>query len=365
MIACQLVLFLLKLGTNWSYCLIYKGVRRFDYLDQRKAHIDLIKREDFLVTLHPKSLNNPISPYPQQSDSPDETKNRFSWTYSEDFTVKTQLQNYPQGNLSLQYLSTFPPINLESSYFGTVDCLRNASFFINDILITENRITVNWNLTFFPSTIQSVLVIINLLRPHCHREFFDLLPYERIISEFSWQRLFQFFKDLLIFNKAKIPIAKILGKTEMMYVEKEILPDKNNLTNSIKKIYTFNSMTETVQLIENINNQITQNRRIVLDLLEYLNARRIANLEDLNEYNSLILQRVRFFYISNMNMMSVDGLNRPNQLQTNQIINASNIVLALFTSIILLVGAAFALTLLSNMFAPDSNYYIENRDYLG
>lgn len=66
-----------------------------------------------------------------------------------------------------------------------------------------------------------------------------------------------------------------------------------------------------------------------------------------------------------MNMMSVDGLNQPNQLQTNQIINASNIVLALFTSIILLVGAAFALTLLSNMFAPDSNYYIENRDYLG
>lgn len=116
-----------------------------------------------------------------------------------------------------------------------------------------------------------------------------------MISEFSWQRLFQFFKDLLIFNKAKIPIAKILGKTEMMYVEKEILPDKNNPTNSIKKIYTFNSMTETIQLIENINNQITQNRRIVLDLLEYLNARRIPNLEDLNEYNSLILQRVRFF----------------------------------------------------------------------
>eukprot|EP01040_Poterioochromonas_malhamensis_P006817 gene6817-7348_t len=186
-----------------------------------------------------------------------------------------------------------------------------------------------------------------------------------MISEFSWQRLFQFFKDLLIFNKAKIPIAKILGKTEIMYDEKEVLPDKNNPTNSIEKIYTFSSMTETIQLIENINNQITQNRRIVLDLLEYLNARRIPNLEDFNDYNSLILQRVRFFYIPNMNMMSVDGLNQPNQLQTNQILNASNIVLALFTSIILLVGAAFALTLLSNMFAPDSNYYLENRDYLG
>ena len=97
--------------------------------------------------------------------------------------------------------------------------LPEATSNINRVtMVGQNFVNVDWNVTFVPDSLGSLVWFCRRL-PGVQTTFFDVLNRERVVSKFSWIALRSFFERILYTGVALLPHAVIVGRTELAFRE--------------------------------------------------------------------------------------------------------------------------------------------------
>jgi hypothetical protein len=193
--------------------------------------------------------------------------------------------------------------------------LPEATSNINKVtMVGQNFVNVDWNVTFVPDSLGSLLWFCRRL-PGVQITFFDVLNKERIVSKFSWVALRSFFERILYTGVALLPHAVIVGRTELTFrelSENDRLQDDSSeggleILSSASKRWQLVSSKEKINLVRSIDSGTMKNRKLAIDLLQFLDARRPVTV-GLQEWNDVLVGRISTKGIPGMGQFDIDGL---------------------------------------------------------
>lgn len=193
--------------------------------------------------------------------------------------------------------------------------LPEATSNINRVaMVGQNFVNVDWNVTFVPDSLGSLVWFCRRL-PGVQITFFNVLSKEQIASKFSWIALRSFFERILYTGVALLPHAVIVGRTELTFKELDEsdrflddLSDKDLEKNSpARKRWLLVSSKEKINLVRSIDSGILKNRKLAIDLLQFLDARKPLTV-GLQEWNDVLVGRISTKGIPGMGQFDIDGL---------------------------------------------------------
>jgi hypothetical protein len=182
-------------------------------------------------------------------------------------------------------------------------------------MVRQNVIQVQWNVSFVPDSLIS-LVWFSRRIPFTKTVFFNVLNKEKIRSLFSWAAFGKFLERILCTGIILLPHAVIVGSTELSFKELDCVTDSSEklLSSEVKdnlikkqKTWVLFSSKESINLVRSIDSGILKNRKLAADLLQFLDARKPANL-DLSDWNDILLDRINTRSVPGMGQFDIDGL---------------------------------------------------------
>jgi hypothetical protein len=181
--------------------------------------------------------------------------------------------------------------------------LLEAVSSVNRVAMTsQNIISVQWNVSFIPDSLQS-LVWFSRRIPRTKLLFFNVLDKEKVRSVFSWKAFRIFLERILYTGVILLPHAVILGTTELAF--RESVPDIDR-PNTQKK-WILVSSKEKINLVRSIDAGLLKNRKLATDLLQFLDSRKPSTVS-LSDWNDVLVDRVPTRTVPGMGQFDIDGL---------------------------------------------------------
>ena len=221
---------------------------------------------------------------------------------------------------------------------STLPGLANAKFSVNRISQLEaNCVLVHWNVTFVSESTEAIALFFQTI-PGVRLRFFDLLHKLSFRSSFSWLSLFKTFQRLIETGELILPHAVILGSSELRF----------SSTNE-EAVYLV-SQVDSLSLIRQYDQGILKNRKIFLDLLEFVDRSRPPFI-DLDSWDDIVRARIIASTIPGIGQFDIDGLEGS---QDENIKNVSNTFLKLAIPLILASFLFSTLILNGLLFGEDA-----------
>jgi hypothetical protein len=195
---------------------------------------------------------------------------------------------------------------------------------------------VYFSMSFIPDSILPLWLLGRILP--VRTEFYDILDRESFVSHFSWRALRQFFSTLLFDGVCRLPHAVIKGSTNLEFVS-------SGSTNSPVPCFTLKSSTESLDLVKSFDPGQLKNRRIVGDLLQFLDARRPLNI-GINAWGDRLDSRLPVAIIPGMGQFDIDGITPENR---QGLLNGSNKILGYLTGALFVFSAMFGTVVMENV----------------
>lgn len=211
--------------------------------------------------------------------------------------------------------------------------LSEASTFVARVaMVRQNVVNIQWNVTYVPDALISLVWIARLI-PGAKLSFFNVLDKERVRSSFSWVSFRLFLERILYKGVVLLPHAVILGSTELSFRE-EIGsggPDTSTASSGSdsiaegtlinrgglsslppkvqpnQRIWTLTSSKEKINLVRSIDGGLLKNRKLATDLLQFLDARKPATVS-LADWNDVLVDRINTRSVPGMGQFDIDGL---------------------------------------------------------
>jgi hypothetical protein len=202
--------------------------------------------------------------------------------------------------------------------------LSESTTSINNVAtIRQNVVSVQWNVTFVPDAVMSI-VWLSRRFPGTTIRFFNVLDKERFISSFSWASVRAFLERILYTGVVLLPHAVIVGKTELSFRETNIdipspgtmivLDDESELPTPIGAVtdrrparWILTDSKEKINLVRSVDAGLLKNRKLATDLLQFLDSRKPSTVA-LSDWNDLLVDRIRTRSIPGMGQFDIDGL---------------------------------------------------------
>ena len=202
--------------------------------------------------------------------------------------------------------------------------LSEATTSINNVAtIRQNVVSVQWNVTFVPDVVMSIVWLSRRL-PGTKIQFFNILDKERFVSSFSWASVRTFLERILYTGVVLLPHAVIVGKTELSFREttgdipspgtiivSDNAPELNlpitAVTNRPPPRWMLTSSKEKINLVRSVDAGLLKNRKLATDLLQFLDSRKPSTVA-LSDWNDLLVDRIKTSSIPGMGQFDIDGL---------------------------------------------------------
>jgi hypothetical protein len=175
--------------------------------------------------------------------------------------------------------------------------LRDATFAVASVArVASNEILVQWSCEFVPAKLVW-LYDLGLNWPLGTLEItkYDILDRAGETSTFSWKVLAQVFKRAIVEKKMRIPVAKIEGTSALT------LDDDGKLKRHV----------ESLALIGMVNAGRVRNKRVMRDVLEYLDIRKPPGMS-LEDWDIQVESKVDIYSVPGMRQLDVDGMEDQN-----------------------------------------------------
>jgi hypothetical protein len=170
-------------------------------------------------------------------------------------------------------------------------------------MTSQNVISVQWNVSFIPDSLQS-LVWFSRRIPRTKLLFFNVLDKEKVRSVFSWKAFRIFVERILYKGVILLPHAVILGTTELTF--RELVPNGDS-PNGTQKKWILLSSKEKINLVRSIDAGLLKNRKLATDLLQFLDSRKPSSVS-LSDWNDVLVDRVPTRGVPGMGQFDIDGL---------------------------------------------------------
>jgi len=221
---------------------------------------------------------------------------------------------------------------LEESKFSLNRISLLSSTSISSTL-SQNIILVYWNVTFIPTSIQGLVNIGKLF--NIKRKYFNVLDKENEISVFKFELLLKFIKIIIDTGEMRLPHAVIQGCSEY-----NITTNNNNNQNILI------SINEKLNLIRSIDINFLKNRKLITDLLEFLDSRKPISI-GINNWNDLISKRLPLNSLPGMRQFDIDGLDNEKQ---SELLDVSQKFISFAFFITIGLGLVFGSIVLNKIF---------------
>jgi hypothetical protein len=224
--------------------------------------------------------------------------------------------------------------------------LQDAEMMIEKIsMLSATKANIMWNMTFIPENLYPTVVLAKVVGINVI--FYNLLNRENQPSLFSWQTLLKAFLRILTKGELVLPHAVIRGQTELSFNVDEA--DEIGPASSKPSLprWTLIESVEKINLVKSLDRGILKNRRLVLDVFEFMDSRKPPDV-DLNDWNNILSKRLDISNVPGMGQFDIDGLNPEQQ---NNLLDVSGKIMGYATGIILLLGVASATVVMDNIFA--------------
>jgi len=201
--------------------------------------------------------------------------------------------------------------------------------------LSSLSLRVNWNVSFVPTSVLSLYYLGNLI-PGLKIVYFDVLDREKFRSTFSWAAFRKFLCNIVINGEMKLPHAVICGISDMSFSERKPVNSDSDSDESLS--WELVSQRDSLLLVNSINNGILKNRKLALDLLEFLDSCR-PDYVGINQWNDIITSKIRTRNVPGMGQFDIDGLEGDQQ---QEVLKLSSKILGFATATVLLLSVAFA-----------------------
>lgn len=193
----------------------------------------------------------------------------------------------------------------------------------NVATIRQNVVSVEWNVTFVPDAVMSIVWLSRRL-PFTEIKFFNVLDRERFISSFSWASVRVFLERILYTGVVLLPHAVIVGKTELFFQEtksdipslgalivsdsaSELSIPMRDVANRPPARWILTNSKEKINLVRSVDAGLLKNRKLATDLLQFLDSRKPSDVA-LSDWNDLLVDRIKTSGIPGMGQFDIDGL---------------------------------------------------------
>ena len=182
----------------------------------------------------------------------------------------------------------------------------------------QNKVIVSWNVSFVSESSSSLAAFFERV-PGVKLTYFDILHREKFRSSFSWNALLRTLNILLTTGELRLPLAVILGTSELTF-QRDTSDDGRNSGNSAVLI----KQKDSLNLLRSLDIGVLKNRKLTLDLLEFLDACRPSSLS-LDVWNERIASRVSVSGVPGMSQFDIDGLDSAASPRENADVVVSNV----------------------------------------
>lgn len=155
-------------------------------------------------------------------------------------------------------------------------------------VIERNTYVVLWTVTFVPEKITWLYEVAISVNAEITRK--DILDKMGERTKFTYRALFQTLTKLFLKKRLIIPVAKIEGRSTLMFTDGELFSHEESLT-----------------LVKCINKNEVKNKRVMRDVLEYLDCRKPRG-KDFREWDILVEEKLDIYSVPGMRTLDVDGL---------------------------------------------------------
>lgn len=256
-----------------------------------------------------------------------------------------------EGEAAIRAIETAWPVRnntRNSKLFNATFELKSISQLASSQLdgYTTRAVSAQWAVTFVPESLVG-LVELGTFLPGWRVTYFDILDKEKQVSSFSWKALWQFLERAIFTGEVRIPHAVIRGNTQFTFILSKDIPSstKNNET-PLASQWVLLKQKESLNLVQSINRGTVKNRRLVNDVLEFLDSQRPMFI-DLNTWNDLIIDTVKYKDVQGMKQFDIDGLSGERQ---SQLLSTANNVIGFATIAFLVLGLLLSTAVMNKVF---------------
>jgi len=139
---------------------------------------------------------------------------------------------------------------------------------------SPGKLQCSWNVSFVPDTALTIYFLWSVL-PGVTNVYYDVLSRETLESEFSWTALVEFIQRLVTKGECMVPHAVIMGTTN---VDLEDLEEGGRGQATSHRRFELTRQRERLGLVRSYDGGYLKNRKLVTDLVKYMNATRPAHL---------------------------------------------------------------------------------------
>ena len=184
-------------------------------------------------------------------------------------------------------------------YESLLPSLSNARFSVLRVSpLDATRVVVGWNLTFVSESTSGLVSSLGQI-PGVRVRFFDILDKERLRSAYSWRSLGRTFGRLLLTGELVLPHAVIVGTSELTF--------SVNLNQTGVTPFALVAQKDSLNLVRSLDQGILKNRKLTLDLLEFVDASR-PPFSSFEEWDDIMVRRLDTRSVPGMGQFDVDGV---------------------------------------------------------
>jgi len=198
--------------------------------------------------------------------------------------------------------------------------LRDVTFDVAGVSrLAKNELLVQWSTSFVPAKLTWLYDLgLNWPLGALKMSKYDILDRAGETSTFSWRVLAQVFKRAVFEKEMRIPIAKIEGTSAMTF------DDEGRLMRHV----------ESLVLVSMVNAGKVRNKRVMRDVLEYLDCRKPPGVS-LEDWDINIESKIDVYSVPGMRQLDVDGLEdqRSNVEDATAVLGFFTLVLLTFSSV--------------------------------
>lgn len=186
--------------------------------------------------------------------------------------------------------------------------------------IGPNSFVARWSVEFVPAKMKWLYDLgLNWPLGKLRIEKYDILDRVGETSKFTYRALFAVLRRAVVEREMRIPIAKIEGVSRLTF------DDDGKLSRH----------EETLTLVEMVNAGKVRNKRIMRDVLEYLDTRKPPGVS-LADWDIQVEDRVDIYSVPGMRQLDVDGME-----DSAGNIEDATAVLGFFTLVVISFGFGF------------------------
>eukprot|EP01041_Mallomonas_annulata_P004079 gene4079-8115_t len=216
--------------------------------------------------------------------------------------------------------------------------------------LSSDKVIIQWNVSFIPENLGSIVSFSRAIGLNI--TFYNILDKERIRSTFSWQALGKVLTKAFWKGQVSLPHAVIRGTSEMTFSPSTTTTQSSQGdTDSHPVSWKLIQQIDKLNLIRSLDSGILKNRKLTLDLLEFVDAQK-PPWEDLNRWNDVIVRRLNVGQVPGMKQFDIDGLD---DLHQKGLLETSNRILTFVTGAVLLLGLSIGTVVFDKIFAYHQN----------